>query len=177
MREIMRNPQAMGAVKPSSKFLARELVRQVADLPEGIIVELGAGTGVVTQALLDAGIAAERLRVIEQSPQLYGYLRNRFKNVRIIEGDATKLHELLGSEVKNVVAIVSSLPLRSLPLRQVKSLSHALEKIMKPNDLFVQFTYSRRIHYPYLSDRLRCIRSKFIWKNMPPARVDVFMIN
>ncbi len=66
----VRAPLRMGAIIPSSKSLARAMAKQVDPDQPGMVIELGAGTGAITQALLDSGLAPSRMLVIERDPQL-----------------------------------------------------------------------------------------------------------
>src|SRR5215207_8736368 len=90
-RELISQPAAVGAVWPSSSQLAKGMAACVPADGKGSIVELGGGTGAVTQALLERGIAPERLLVVERSPAFVQHLRARFPSVKVVEGDATKL--------------------------------------------------------------------------------------
>ncbi|GAG27969.1 unnamed protein product, partial [marine sediment metagenome] len=94
-REIFTNPSSVGAVLPSSKSLANHIASQVPNHSDGIVLELGAGTGVVTQALLDQGVPEERIVVVEISNSLAKFLRRRFPKVNIVQGDASNLIQLL----------------------------------------------------------------------------------
>ncbi|MHB8564056.1 MAG: hypothetical protein ACYDDA_08960, partial [Acidiferrobacteraceae bacterium] len=78
VKVLCSRPQTIGAPCPSSRRLANYMAAQAIASAKGTVVELGAGTGVVTQALLDRGLAAEKLIVVEQSPILAGHLRARF---------------------------------------------------------------------------------------------------
>ena len=174
MREILINPRAMGAAFPSSRKLAYNMARQVPLSGAGIIVELGAGTGVVTEALLERGIAPGRLIVVERAAALAAYLRRRFPQVTVIQGDARHLGRLLGKHNPEVTAVVSSLPLRSLPDGVVRTIMAELNAVLKHGGRLIQFTYDLRpmagVFY-----RFERIVSKIVWSNVPPARVDVFV--
>ena len=85
---LFENPRGVRAPTPSSAFLSAAIADELDLERAGLVIELGAGTGVVTQALLNRGIAAERLLVIESTPAFVKILRQRFPNVRVIEGDA-----------------------------------------------------------------------------------------
>lgn len=116
MREILIDPRAMGAALPSSRRLAYNVANHVSPGVEtGLVVELGAGTGVVTAALLERGVAPQRLIVVERAAALAEHLRRRFPHVAVVQGDARHLRRLLKPYASDVRAVVSSLPLRSLP--------------------------------------------------------------
>ena len=174
MREAMQNPANIGAVLPSSKVLAAQVADQVSHAPPGFIVELGAGTGIITDALLKQGIPSQQIIVIERVEKLATHLQQRYPTLRVIQGDASRLSELLGEDAKKVSTIVSSLPLRSLPPKTVIAIRDQFKQILKPKSKLIQFTYSFRKHDPVLSSGFRRIYSKRVWINIPPARIDIF---
>lgn len=108
LKEIAANPSAMGAACPSSKRLTEYIASQV-PVASKTILELGAGTGAVTAALLDHGIQHERLIVIERSLSLAQHLKEQFPQVLTIEGDAAHLTEFLPAEQLPVDVVVSQL--------------------------------------------------------------------
>lgn len=176
-REIIRNPRAMGAAVPSSAKLARAMAAQVPLVEDGgLVVEVGAGTGVVTAALLQRGILPENLIVVERAPALVMHLRQHFPHLRVIEGDAGHLKSLLGADFHRVKTIVSGLPLRSLPRPVVESIIRQYDKILENGGLLIQFTYDllNRAKSIGMEKHFVRIASIIIWRNLPPARVEVF---
>src|SRR5436190_15924440 len=106
LKRWLRRPFAMGAVVPSGRLLAEAMagtaLREIVGR-DGHVIELGAGTGEVTKALLAAGIPAGRLALVERDPELAAFLRRHFRDTRIIEGDAARLPRLLAaSKVERV---------------------------------------------------------------------------
>ena len=173
-RALCSGPQAVGAACPSSRRLADYVASQAMAASKGDIVELGAGTGVVTASLLNHGIAPERLIVVEKSALLAAHLRERFPDVTILEGDAADLASLLGWRAQRVSAVVSSLPLKSLPKSTVDQIGLALDAILPKGATFIQFTYSLRCRAIDWAQEITCLHSRTIWRNVPPARVNVF---
>jgi len=174
-REIWANPRAMGAACPSAPALASRMAARVPLDREGLVVELGGGTGAVTAALLKRGIPAWKLVVIERSPTLAHHLRQRFPQLRIIQGDAAQLEHLLGHDrSRGVGSIVSSLPLRSLHPTVTRAISCQFETLLEPGGLLIQYTYDLRGTQPRLLPRFRRLSSRIVWGNLPPARVEVF---
>ncbi|WP_244306487.1 class I SAM-dependent methyltransferase [Paraburkholderia lacunae] len=142
---------------------------------EGYVVELGGGTGPVTAALLARGIAPERLIVIERSPVLSCHLQRRFPFVRVVCGNAERLLELLGN-CGPVSAIVSSLPLRSLKAEPVQAIVDHCHSVVSPGGVLVQFSYAFWSSSPLEAPHCEKIFSRVVWRNFPPARVDVFIV-
>lgn len=172
-REIFSNPTTIGAALPSSNRLARAIAKHVPLTTPGMIVELGPGTGVVTQALLERGIPPNKLILIEKSFPLTKHLTKRFPGVKIIAGDAQHLDKLL-ENYHDISLIVSSLPLRSLPKVMVKNALNAIDQKLAPNGLLIQFTYyqgGKPLPFP---KTFQCISSERIFLNFPPAYIHVF---
>lgn len=171
----MQNPLGIGALAPSGPALTRAMAAQIApDLP-GTVVELGAGTGAITEALLKAGVGAENLVLVERDSIMVRFLARRFPDVRAIKGDATRLTELLGgADMTPIRAVISSLPLLSMPrLHRYAILEQSFE-LMGPSGLFVQYTYG--LGSPVSERQLRRFGlegrpSVHILRNLPPARI------
>ena len=137
---------------------------------DGLVVELGAGTGVVTQALLQRGITSRRLIVIERSPVLVQHLRNRFPDVTVLHGDAAKVGMLLPRRHR-IDAIVSSLPLRSLPQAVAAAIVAQWVALVPEGGIVVQFTYDLRSVEPKPLPGFLQRAGEIVWANLPPARV------
>ena len=160
--EALTNFKFMGSPLPSSHKLAQGLAQQVPDPKDGYILELGGGTGVITKGLIKQGFNPEQIIVIEQSKSLTEHLQKRFPKVRAIHGDASHIEDLLGEDAKKVATIISGLPMRTLPKTVVKQIFNQIDKVLGKDQLYLQFTYSWRHNYPYLSKRFKRIHSKYI---------------
>lgn len=181
LKRWLRRPLSMGAVMPSGRLLTGALAKAALEAikaREGHVVELGAGTGEVTKALLKAGIAADRLVLVERDPELVAFLRRRFRGLRIVEGDAARLPRLLEEEsIASVAAVVSGVPLLSLPAEVVKGIVEGVFEALPPGAALIQFTYGLTPPVPRaLREGLRLVgtRSRRIWRNVPPAVVWTF---
>lgn len=173
LREFVRDPAAVGAFCPSSDRLADRIAAQLTPDAEGWVVELGAGTGVVTAALLRRGVRADRLIVIERSRHMVRHLRKRFPQVRVILGDAGDGRRLIPACLP-LAALVSSLPLRSLPAGQVTRITGAWCDADLAGLHVVQYTYAPRASSAWVAAGLARTHSETVWSNLPPARVEVF---
>lgn len=181
LKRWLRRPFAVGAVVPSGRLLAEAMARTTfAEMKgrEGHVIELGAGTGEVTKALLAAGIPADRLALVERDPELASFLRRHFAGPRIVEGDAARLPKILSEQgIGSVSAVVSSLPLLSLPADVVRGIVEGVFDALPRGGALVQFTYGPAQPVPRsLSQALRLVgtRGSRIWRNMPPAVVWTF---
>jgi phosphatidylethanolamine/phosphatidyl-N-methylethanolamine N-methyltransferase len=181
LRRWLRNPLSMGAVVPSGRLLAEAMARAtLAEVAgrDGHVIELGAGTGEVTKALLAAGIPAERLALVEREPELAVFLRRHFPGPRIVEGDAARLPRLLEQQgIGPAAAVVSSLPLLSLPAAIVTGIVHSVFEVLPRGAALVQFTYGPSPPVPKaLREGLHLVgaHGRRIWRNVPPAVVWTF---
>lgn len=174
LKALIDNPRETGAVLPSSRFLAKEMASHIVHR-EDLVLELGAGTGVITQALIDNGIEPENIVVVETSNELVKNLRDHFPSLNIIEGNAAHVSSLLADGTHVINTIVSSLPLRSLPKKITHSILKEINDILPIGGRYIQYTYGLKQHQYELDDNWEKVYSKRIWLNLPPARVDVWV--
>lgn len=154
------------------------MAHEIDSRQSGHIVELGGGTGAITGALLERGLPPERLVVIERHRGLCRLLAARFPHIAVLRGDAIGLRTLLQQAgIAPVTAVVSGLPLLSMPVRmRARILSEAFAA-MGGGGRFIQFTYSLRCPIPkaVLNEiGLTAAPRRRIWLNLPPARVWIF---
>jgi phosphatidylethanolamine/phosphatidyl-N-methylethanolamine N-methyltransferase len=179
LKSWFQSPLKTGAVAPSGKALARTMAGFVDVKSTGPVIELGPGTGPVTEALLKHGIAEERLVLLEYSPDFCSLLKQRFPKATIIKGDAYALKSTLAAMLKEpVAAVVSSLPLLTMPQDQRLALLSEAFDMMQDNAPFIQFTYSAMSPIPLdgaaHKTKFSAKSSSRIWLNIPPARVWVY---
>jgi phosphatidylethanolamine/phosphatidyl-N-methylethanolamine N-methyltransferase len=177
LREWIVNPQATGAVAPSSPQLGAAMARWLPRNPESFVLELGPGTGAVTDALLKYGLREDRLVGIEQNPTLAKLLRKRFTQARIVTGDAWDLDTLLAElpqPVGRVGAVISSLPLLNFPKEQADALAQKIRSVLEPRGRWVQYSYQIIKDRSRGGDDFKLISSRIVWFNLPPARVSVY---
>jgi phosphatidylethanolamine/phosphatidyl-N-methylethanolamine N-methyltransferase len=175
LRTLIDKPMTVGAVAPSGKALARVMAAYVDPAATGPIVELGPGTGPVTEALIARGVDPARLTLVEYDPEFCKHLRQRFPGVNVVQGDAYDLKHTLADVLKEpAAAFVSGLPLFNKPLKMRLDLLDQAFGLMKPNAPFVQFTYHAISPIPRSHGRLRSEASGRVWRNFPPARVWVY---
>ena len=175
IRSWFEKPISTGAVMPSSRVLARAMARYVDPQSNGPVIELGPGTGPVTQALVRQGVDPARLILVEFNPDFCRLLRTRYPAATVVQGDAYRLRRLLESFVDEpAAAVVSGLPLVTKPLRtRLRLISDAM-MLLATGAPFVQFTYAMVPPIPKELSGVRAESSELIWMNLPPARVWVY---
>jgi phosphatidylethanolamine/phosphatidyl-N-methylethanolamine N-methyltransferase len=175
IRSWFDKPITMGAVTPSGKVLARAMARYVDPAVPGPVIELGAGTGPVTQALVDHGVEPSRLVLVEFNPSFCRLLRTRYPDATVIQGDAYRIEHLLGSLLREpAAALVSGLPLVTKPFKLRQRLMREAFGLMVPGAPFIQFTYAMVPPIPNRPADVTAKASELIWQNFPPARVWVY---
>lgn len=172
-RAWIRDPRRMGSLTPSSNALADLITAEIAQVSAPVI-ELGAGTGVFTRALLTRGVPEDRLVLVEREPNLARILQQQFPTARILCVDAAQIGRigLLGTE--RAGAVVSGLPLLNLSMRTVIAILNSSFRHMRPGAGFYQFTYGPRCPVSRnILDRfgLRAKRLDATFANFPPATV------
>lgn len=177
LKALLRNPRTMGAVLPSSKRLANAMASYINAPDDSLIIELGAGTGVITEAILATGIPSERVIAIERAPDLAKILRERFPNITVIEGDAVYLTQLLKKHDQPIGAVVSGLPLRSLPNQTRENILAEIAKLLGDNGRYIQFTYDITNQGSVAPPGYSLSKAATVWQNIPPAKVNVYVKN
>jgi len=177
LQEWLVNPQRTGSVVPSSRQLAAAMARWLPANRESFVLELGPGTGAVTDALLKHGLREDRLIAIDNNPNLTKLLHKRFPQAQIITGDAWQMDTLLHNlrvPVESVGAVISSLPLLNFPMEQAEALAQKIRDVLEPQGNWVQYSYRIDKLRPRGASTFRLHASKIVWLNLPPARVSVF---
>jgi len=168
LNQVASRPREVVALAPSSRALARRMAEAVPDGP-GVVVELGAGTGKITAALLDAGVPVEAVHSFEINPAFCDHLERAHPRLRVYRDRA----ENLGRHgIADVKAVVSGLPLLSMDQEIQRRIVGGAFDLLRPGGLFIQFTYGpvppvRKAIRDELS--LGWTRSETIWGNLPPA--------
>jgi phosphatidylethanolamine/phosphatidyl-N-methylethanolamine N-methyltransferase len=168
--QVLRRPHQVVALAPSSRHLCAEMVAQI-DPAAGPVIELGAGTGNITQAILDRGVAPENLHCVEINPDFCDRLSAQFPRLNVHKMSAGDLGRL---PIVGAQAVVSGLPLLSMPLELQRGILSGAFRLLQSGGSYVQFTYGPK------PPAARAVREELgltwtvsdkIWWNMPPARV------
>ncbi|OKO71946.1 rRNA adenine N-6-methyltransferase family protein [Bradyrhizobium sp. NAS96.2] len=175
LRSWMEKPLHMGAVMPSGRLLARTMAQYVDPEAEGPVIELGPGTGAITNALIEHGVDQKRLVLVEYNPGFCALLRERYPHAKVVQGDAYRLRDTLWDVMKSPAsAVVSGLPLVTKPMLTRLKLIRDAFIALAPGAPFVQFTYSVAPPIPKSLPGVSTEASERIWMNLPPARVWVY---
>jgi phosphatidylethanolamine/phosphatidyl-N-methylethanolamine N-methyltransferase len=173
LRALISHPRRVGAIMPSSMALAEAITAEISQ-DSAPVIELGPGTGVFTRQLLKGGVPEERLALVEYGSDFVRLLQWYFPRARVVWMDAARLKdvELFGNEKAG--AVVSGLPLLTMPARKVIAILDGAIYHLRSDGAFYQFTYGPRCPVPrVILDRLglKAVRIRRVLANLPPAAV------
>ncbi len=176
VRGWLRDPVGVGLPFPSSPSTARRLAEAAlhAAIANGLVLELGAGTGAVTAALIDAGCPIQRIVAVEHDAELCRALEERFPGLAVLEGDALELGALLeAAKLKSVGVVICGLPMRAIPAEAATRCYEDAFEAMPPGGAIIQYTYGLR---PPVDPRAMPskVEASFVgreWRNIPPMGI------
>jgi phosphatidylethanolamine/phosphatidyl-N-methylethanolamine N-methyltransferase len=165
-RAFLADPRKVASPLPSGPALARAIAAKVPDGP-GPVLELGAGSGAVTAALLARGVAHRDLIAMESAPGFCVELRHRFPGLVVLEGDAFAFAGFVGP--RRFKAIVSGLPVMAHSRHTRRRFLEEALAALAPGGVLVQFSYSP--FSPLPPDAGVIVRRRAVWRNLPPMQV------
>jgi phosphatidylethanolamine/phosphatidyl-N-methylethanolamine N-methyltransferase len=171
----IHRPKAVGSIVPTSSVTARRMAT-VIDLNSGLpVLEVGPGTGVITRAILRHGVAPENLYAVEYSPEFVRHLRQHFRGVTVIEGDAFDLDNALGDRRKQMFdCVISGVPLLNFAVaRRISYLNSLLDRIPHGRPV-VQLTYGPKSPIPPGLGDYTVEHFHFIIRNIPPTQLWIY---
>ncbi|WP_026622058.1 phosphatidylethanolamine/phosphatidyl-N-methylethanolamine N-methyltransferase [Ensifer sp. WSM1721] len=171
----MHNTRAVGAILPTSSITARRMASIINPNSGLPVLELGPGTGVITKAILERGIAPEKLVSVEYSTEFFNHLKARFDGVQFINGDAFDLSRTLGPlKDQQFDCVVSAVPLLNFPMhRRVELIDDLLSRIPFGRPV-VQISYGPLSPVVAMPDRYRIQHFDFVVRNIPPAQLWIY---
>ena len=173
IKNFWEEKKMVGAMSPSSRFLAQKMLKNIEFKKAKLIVELGPGTGVFTKKILEQLPEDARLLVFELNEDFYKLLQREINDDRLIlvHDSAEKIGEYIQQEgFLYADYIVSSLPLANFPKKLVNSLLSESYRVLKNHGKFVQFQYSL-VSKKHLENQFQSVHISFTPINFPPAFV------
>lgn len=175
LKQAVLQPKQTSSLVPSSRALAKAMAAALSPAT-GPVVEFGPGTGTITRAILDQGVAPKDLTLIEMNSAFAEELHGRFPCVNIHVTGAQNAAQCV---TEKVGAVVSGLPLLSMPRDLRREIIAAAFSILRPDGIMMQFTYGQ--NPPLSADGLsalglRAEKAAKIWGNFPPAQVYILRL-
>lgn len=169
---MIRSPRAVGSIVPTGRPVSRLMASHVnpgSNLP---VLELGPGTGPVTRAILERGVAPAQLYLIEFSADLHAHLKAAFPDVNVIHGDAFDLDRAFAADgPAQFDCVVSGIPLLNFDHAARNALLEGALARVPPGRPMVQITYGPRPPVVPDDPSIAYQGSRRILRNVPPARV------
>lgn len=174
LTKFLQRGRVIASFAPSSRYMARAVLRGIDFTTNPTIVELGAGTGPITEVLLKLATKKSRVLIVELDSDLCARLRTRFPDAEIVEADASQLDKLLEERgITQVDHVVSGLPLPSIPEPIRTQILEQASKCLAPNGTFRQLTIMPWIYYRMYRRHFTDLQFRFVFRNLPPGGVYV----
>lgn len=175
LRSWAEKPLTTGAVAPSGRALASLMAGYVEHHRPGKVLELGPGTGVVTQAMLDRGVGADKIVSLEYNGAFARMMRERFPGISVVRGDAYRLcpRPEHGTD-RPLATIISSLPLFTRPPHERTALVDRALDMLEPGAPFIQFSYALFPPVKPEAGSFEIDKTNWVVMNLPPARVWIY---
>lgn len=172
IKGMISTPKTVGAIMPTSARMANRMA-SIIETGSGLpVLELGPGTGVITKAILDKGVAPENVVSVEYSGEFVRHLRGKYPGVNFINGDAFSLAETLQNyRGQKFDCVISGIPLLNFPMHQRVKLIEDLLKLVPVGRPIVQFSYGPISPVVARPDSYVIKHFDFVIRNIPPAQI------
>jgi phospholipid N-methyltransferase len=171
-RKFLSNAKSVATVAPSSRFLSRAILRGIDWSKARCVIELGAGTGPVTQELVKAAPPGVRLVVNEFDPDFCRVLRAKFPTVDVIEGDACRLQTILKDRgIAQVDYVLSGLPLTHFAEPDRAAVIDQAGAVLGEHGEFRQLTTAPWLYRKLYRRYFREVSFRLVMWNLPPGGV------
>lgn len=175
LKQWVKNPRELGSITPSSRFLTREVIDKIDFSRVRRIAELGPGTGVFTQAILDRLAPDGQLLAVDTNAGFVEHLRREIPDPRLIvrEASAEQIDALVAEAGwQSADIVVSGIPYSLLPRQVMRTILQSTRRALGDEGLFVGYQYSKMLR-PHLLDVFGNVRYRPVLLNIPPAFVYV----
>ena len=171
----LKNPASVGAVKPTSRIMARHMVDLLPKDSALPVLELGPGTGVITAEILNSGISPQNLVSVEYSSDFYQYMREKYPDISVIHGNAMDLTRTLSDcPHQKFAGIISGIPLLNLPVEDRQLIVFEALKRVEGAGPFIQFSYGLKPPVTSIPGKFTVEKSERIFRNLPPACIWIY---
>lgn len=175
LKNYVKHPFQLGAILPTSSSASRLMAKAISPSVMNLVLELGAGTGTVTQALIRKGVLEENLVLVEINREFCNILEEKYPKAKIVCGDVLDFFKDVDRFAETKFdAIISGLPLLSIGKAQRELICDLCIKNLSDQGHFVQITYFLRCSFSASILRKYNLKAKFsglTFFNFPPAFV------
>jgi len=180
LKRFLANPGLIGAILPSSPALCREIISHINIESSEAVIELGPGTGVITDEILSRINHQAKFVAIELDNKMYKTLRRNRPALNIVNDSAENLPEIMkNAGIKHLNTIISGLPWAAFPEKLQLGILDAIVNSLCDGGYFTTFAYLQGLLLPAGQRFKKLLRKSFkevtvsrvIWTNIPPAIV------
>ncbi len=172
LAKFIAKGRTISSAVPSSPAMVASVLEHVDFSRPGTIVELGAGTGPVTEQIVEQLRPHHRFVAVENDPDFCDVLRRRFPDITLLQADATRIADPLANlGIHKVDYVLSGLPTPNLPGRGMIRLSRWLRKVLAPDGVFIQITVAPMLYRGFYSRIFESVGYRMVWLNIPPGGV------
>jgi len=171
LKQFWQEKKMVGAMSPSSRYLAQKMLKNIDFKKSKVLVELGPGTGVFTKKILAAMNPDAKLLVFELNDNFYNALQKEITDERmiLIHDSAEYIQKYLNeAELLCADYIISSLPLANFPNKLKANILDASYDALKNHGKYIQFQYSLNSRKE-LEACFESVDISFTALNFPPA--------
>lgn len=173
LANFLKNPKQTGSIAQSSKFLTREIIKNIDFKNSRHIIELGPGMGTFTKAVLEKSAPNAKIVCFELNEKFCRHLKKKFNDKRLIvvNAGADRISENLKKlNIGQADCIISGLPFRNFSDKDRKKILKEVKNSMGENGRFVLFQYTNNLSRT-LRANFRNVTRRFVPLNIPPAFV------
>ena len=171
----MAGPREVGSIVPTGRVCARSMAASTNPASSLPVLEIGPGTGTITRAILERGVAPQNLYSVEYSEDFVEHMRVEFPQVNVIHGDAFDLDMALGAHRHMMFdTVISGVPMLNFPKEQRVALVEDFLDRMPPGRPVVQITYGPLSPVRSGDGNFTVTHSDFVLRNVPPANVWIY---
>lgn len=180
LKNFIKKPKQVGAILPSSKYLAKEMVSDIGIDTASAVVELGPGTGAFTRTITKSITNDTRFFVVELNKEIFEHFQQIFPDIKAYNRCASDLMPMMQEQgIDELDIVVSGLPWASFPPEVQNKIIDSVVNSLGENGVFTTFAYLQGFLLPaahrfrsLLKNRFKTVEtSKVIWRNTPPAFV------
>ncbi|HPF40406.1 MAG TPA: methyltransferase domain-containing protein [Phycisphaerae bacterium] len=172
LKKFLQKGKGISAATPSSRFLSEAVCNVVDFSKPSTIVEVGAGTGAITEVILENLRSHHRFVMLEFDPDFCDILRQRYPSVDLIQGDVGEIEGPLASRgITKVDYVLSGLPTPNLPPRSLAKMMRWLRRSLTPDGVFSQITVIPLYYKSFYKQLFADVQYEMVWLNAPPGGV------
>jgi phospholipid N-methyltransferase len=171
-KKFLAKGRTISSAVPSSPSMVATILRDIDFSRPSTIVELGAGTGPVTEQIMEQLRPHHRFVAVENDRDFCEVLRRRFPETTLLQTDASRVAEPLAAlGIHKVDYVISGLPTPNLPPRAQVRLWNWLRRSLTPGGLFIQITVAPLIYRGFYTRMFDTVSYRMVWLNVPPGGV------